>query len=230
VPDLDGDRTGGHLDVDDELRAIGLQDRENGEEIEVVDGGAFLLPAVGIEGLLEVTFLIKETNAHEGKVLVGGGFQVVAAKDAEATRVNGHAFGQAIFHREIGNETAILISWWGLHVGVEAFAGALVNGEIAGVCRGLLEDLGAEAAEHEDRVVRFFPHDGVQAAEEGTELVIPAPENVVGNFRETGESVRDGRADDELGEWLDLKGHESYSGFEVSVRKGISWLIPLRAP
>jgi hypothetical protein len=207
--------------VDDELRAIGLQDRENGEEIEVVDGGAFLLPAVGIEGLLKVALLIEEADADQRVVLIGRGLHVIATENAKTTGVNGHALGEPILHREIGNEPIVLISGRSLHVGVEAFAGALVDGEIAGVCRGLFEDLGAEAAEHEDRVVGFLPHDGVQAAEEGAELVIPAPEDVVGNFRETGERVRDGGADDELREGLDLKGHEKYSGLGVSVRKSI---------
>ena len=65
APDFEEDFVAAEVDADQELAASGTRDGRDGERIEIVDGGAFLLPAVGVEFLLQEAVLIEQADADE---------------------------------------------------------------------------------------------------------------------------------------------------------------------
>ena len=75
--------------------------------VEIVDGIAFLLPAVGVQILPEVALLVEQADADQRIVLVAGGLQVVAGEDAQAAGIDRQALGEAVLGGEIGDQLAV---------------------------------------------------------------------------------------------------------------------------
>jgi hypothetical protein len=57
----------------------------------------FLLPAVGIEALAEVTVAVKDADADQWDIQVGGALDVIARENAQATGIDRTRFMQAEF-------------------------------------------------------------------------------------------------------------------------------------
>ena len=72
--------------------------------VPVVVGVVLLLPAVEVEALLEVAFLVEQPDRHERQAEVACGLEVVAGEDAEAARIDGDAFVDAVLHAEVRGE------------------------------------------------------------------------------------------------------------------------------
>ena len=84
--------------------------RLNGQRVEIVVAVAFLLPAVGVQQLAEITLLIEQSDADERQVEIARRLQMIAGKNAQAAGINGQAFGEAVFGRKIGDELAARLS------------------------------------------------------------------------------------------------------------------------
>jgi hypothetical protein len=97
----------GSLTVTFRSLPFGVFDRGERQRIEIVDGVAFLLPAVGIEQLPEVALLIEQAEADQRVVLVARGFQMVAGENAQAAGVDRQALGETVFGREISDQFAV---------------------------------------------------------------------------------------------------------------------------
>ncbi len=180
-PQADYNRAGGEADGYGALGSVAIERRLHGQGIEVVFEIAFLLPAIGIQVLAEVTELIEQGDADEREIEIAGGLHVIAGEDAEAARVNGQAFGESIFGRKIGDHFAIRVAGRILHVRIEALAGELVLGDVARVGGHLFEGGLGNTAQHYDGVIAgFFPESGVETAEQGADGRFPRPENVLG--------------------------------------------------
>ena len=66
LPDLDVDDAGRQLHLDLEIAGHSRQELLDRQRVEVVDRIAFLLPAVGIQQLLEIALLIEQTRPRSG--------------------------------------------------------------------------------------------------------------------------------------------------------------------
>jgi hypothetical protein len=66
-------------------------------------GRQFLLPAAGVEPLMEVTFAVQERYRDHRQFHVGGRANRVAGEDAESAAVGRHCRIQGDLHREIGD-------------------------------------------------------------------------------------------------------------------------------
>ena len=86
VPDLDENHAGRQLDGDHHVFAIFVPHRPHRKRVEIVDRVAFLLPAIRIERLLQVAFLVQQADANQRNRAVAGSFQVVAGKHAQVRR------------------------------------------------------------------------------------------------------------------------------------------------
>src|SRR5262249_17861141 len=104
APDLEPDLTGRKLDRNLEIITRGVANRDHREREEIVDRIALLLPAIGVQVLTEVAVLIEQTDADQRNGAIAGGLQVVAGEDAEATRVDWEALGEAVFGGEVGDQ------------------------------------------------------------------------------------------------------------------------------
>src|SRR5206468_3433784 len=102
---------------------------------------SFLLPAIRVQVLAKIPELIEKGDANQWQAIVARGLHVIAGKNAEPTGVYGHALGEAVLGREVGDEFALLIFIFGdrFHVSVETLAGKLVLNEVAGVRGGTFE-------------------------------------------------------------------------------------------
>ena len=59
-----------------------------------------LLPAVGVQALVEVALVVEQPDADQRHAQVRGALEVVAGQDAQAARVDGHATRQAELGRK----------------------------------------------------------------------------------------------------------------------------------
>ena len=93
----------GKIDRHQKRPAVLARNRFDGQGVEIGRRVIFHLPPVSVEGLPEVAFLVKETDADERKAEVGRRFQMVARENAQTAGVNGQAFGDAKFSGEVGD-------------------------------------------------------------------------------------------------------------------------------
>jgi hypothetical protein len=178
------------LDVGDEL------DRQN---VEVVFLERFLLPAGAVQILAEIAFLIEQTYSDERKAQIAGGFEVIAGKDAEASRKNGQTFGDAEFQREIGDEEILVYGVFALipgtlrgEVRVEAFGDALQVREEGIIAGGGFQHGLLDAAQHADGIASGgFPEVAIEAAKEIDGGVVPAPTEIVGDLQKRFQGIRE---------------------------------------
>ncbi len=70
--------------------------------------------------------MVEEADADQREQGVAGGFEMIAGEDAEAAGINGEAIEESVLHRKIGDQQGIGRS--GFEIGIEDFAGALIEG------------------------------------------------------------------------------------------------------
>ena len=98
APDRDRDVLAADLEAD--LQPVGV----HRQPVRVRAGERLLLPAVGVEALVEVALAVEQPDADERHAEVGRRLQVVAGEHAEAARVLGERLGQTELGREVGDE------------------------------------------------------------------------------------------------------------------------------
>src|SRR5262249_34090949 len=103
APDAGPDFAARERHTDQERRTVWLRFGDERQVEEVVFRIAFLLPAIDVEILAEVTLAVHQADAHEGNAEVAGGLEVVAGEHAEASRVDRHAFVDAELHGEVAD-------------------------------------------------------------------------------------------------------------------------------
>ena len=102
-PDVDAPHPDLHVDageIDDDLHP----GRLHAERRRVDAGVGLLLPAVGVEVLMEVALGVQQPDADEWHAEVGGRLQVVAGEHPEPAGVLRERLGDAELGREVGDE------------------------------------------------------------------------------------------------------------------------------
>ena len=133
---------------------------------------------------------------------------MIAGKHAQAAGVDRHAVQQAVFHGEVGHQHVRLSRALGGHVGVQSFAGAAVQRQVARIPRGSFQRFLRNAPQHHDRVViRCFPDDRVQPAEDCALRVMPAPHQIQAELGQPAERRGNRRLDQEFLKGTNLKRH-----------------------
>ena len=64
-----------------------------------------LLPAAGIDCLAEIASAEEDADGNHGDAEVGGGLQVIACQNPEASRVEGQLGLQAVFGAQVDDRT-----------------------------------------------------------------------------------------------------------------------------
>ena len=128
----------GKLDLHHQIPILLVADRTHRQSVEIVDRVSLLLPAVGIERLLEVAFLVQQTDRDQRNASVAGGLQMIAGEHTQTPSVDGHAFHHAVLHGKVSDQPAL--AWFGtFNVGAEPLTGAAVGGEKPRIGGGSLE-------------------------------------------------------------------------------------------
>ena len=91
----------GHFDG--EVVAAIAEDRLHRHLVEVVFWIVFDLPAIAVEGLVEIAFAVEQADPDQGYAEIAGGFEMVAGEDAQASRVDAQIVGKAKFGREVSD-------------------------------------------------------------------------------------------------------------------------------
>ena len=75
--------------------------------VKVIDRVALLLPAIRVQILVKVAFLVEQAHADQWYAQVAGGFQVVAGQNAQSAGIDLQRFGEAKLHRKVGDQRII---------------------------------------------------------------------------------------------------------------------------
>ena len=97
TPYLDFNRFAAYEDFHHDRLAIFVSHKAGRHRGNIVFRIGFLLPAVGIQVLLKIAFMVKKANTNHGKIEIAGRLQVVPCKDAQASGIDGQALGQTEF-------------------------------------------------------------------------------------------------------------------------------------
>src|ERR1700692_2241160 len=80
-----------------------IVDRTHREGVEIVDRVSLLLPAIRVERLLEVAFLVQQPDRDQGDAPIAGGLQVIAGEHPQPPAIDGHAFHHAVLHGKVSD-------------------------------------------------------------------------------------------------------------------------------
>ena len=136
----------------DELSAILILHRLNGELSEVLGLVIGLLAAISRECLGEITETIEETYSTEINVGIRSLLHIVACEDAKTTRIDLETCSQAILHTEIGYRRTLGVDWLS-HVVVEMSNDRINLLHELLVGHNLIETIERHGLEHSERVV-----------------------------------------------------------------------------
>ncbi len=103
APDFGADRAAACLDLHRHRLAVGS---DGGFHRQLVDVGLqifFLLPAVAIEALAEITLAVKQADADQRDIQIRRALDVIAGKHAEAAGIDRNRFVQAELGGKIGH-------------------------------------------------------------------------------------------------------------------------------
>ncbi len=215
VPDLDGNHAGWQLHRDHHVFAVFIPDRPHRKRVEIVDRVALLLPAIRIEGLLQVALLVQQTHADQRNGAIAGGLQVVAGKHAQSAAIDRHAFHQPVLHRKIRDQP--VVGWLGaFQIAGIAVASPAIGRQKSGI-RGRAFQRGLRhPSQHQDRIVAAIPPQRrIQPAEQGSDRVVPTPQHVVGKIAHASDGRRQRGPDKEFLNRLNLKGHGLTSDSQI---------------
>jgi len=149
-----------------------------------------LLPAVGLNLLLEVTIFIERADANERDPEVARGLAVIAGEHAEAAGVNAQAFVKAEFGREINKRAALVAGMVlgepavveRLHVRLEFAPHGLVHAEEHLVLQQRFPMGRLDVDQQLNRITIHRPQSGLDVREHAARLRIPRPPQVVRQF------------------------------------------------
>ena len=170
------------------------------ERLGVHVEGALLLPAVGVELLVEVALGVQQPDADQRHAEVGGRLEVVAGEHAEAAGVLRQGLGDAELRREVGDRAERRVRAIGepRRPGDRRLEPSLGGGQVADDRLVLGE--GGEAlrrrrAHHVRRVGVTGGPAGPDPLEQAHRLAVPRPVEVGRQPGKGGERFRDRRAD-----------------------------------
>jgi hypothetical protein len=193
APDFGVNGASASVDVDDN-RTAGFSDGNfHGKLGDVGLQVFFLLPAIAIEALTEISLTVKEADADEGDGEIGGAFDVISSEHAEAAGINREGFVDAEFGRKISDGARAEdagVAGSPSAVGAEIFLKTVISVVDAAVedkFGGAGFQLGeGKFAEQRNRIlVELAPALGIEVAEEAGGIVIPTPPQTASQGPET---------------------------------------------
>ncbi len=167
--------------------------------MEVVVLIALLLPAGLVEVLTEVALLVEQADAHQGHAQVARRLQVIPGQNPQATGEDRQAFGQAELGGKIGHHAGPYFrvrapAPTGLvaDVVVQLIGDTIQVRDKRFIRGGGFEPFLIDRTEHLNRVMPAgFPEIAVEPAEKLYSLLVPGPKQVVGDFPQRFEDVRE---------------------------------------
>src|SRR3990172_2035323 len=199
-PDLRGHGAAGKFDGYGQGFAVFLLQLDR-ERIEVVLGVSFLLKAVGVQILPEISLLIEQSDAEERESEVACRLEMITGEDAEASRIVRYALREAKLSRKIRNaglkDLAVRLlepAGTRLAVFLEFLVSPLDLGQVGLVTRSVVEPFLLNASQKADRIMLcLFPEIGVEPNEELHEVAVPHPCEVVCQFEQAFQPGWNGR-------------------------------------
>ena len=190
-------------------------DAADGQQPEIVLGIKRRLVPVGSDFLLEITALVEQPHGDQRDAQVAGRLEVVAGKHAETAGVNGQTFVNTVLGRKVGDgrrgrQFGNRLVERRLHVGVESFQGAAVKLHVSFVLRQLDKSAMIGFPQQLDSVVTdFVPQGRIDAAEQRLVFRMPSPPEIVRQFVEAAQLVREL---DRTGETVQQRRHRRRAG------------------
>ena len=175
-------------DLDDDRFAVMPDGGLHGQLIDVGLQIFLALPTALIESLEEVSLAIKQSNADEGNVEVGGALDVVSSENAQAAGIDGQRFVQAELGGKIGDGAGSQDAGIGGSpgaVGMEILllaAVAVVDAAVQDEFRGAAFDFteGNFTEQRDGILIQLAPANRIQIAKEADTVVVPAPPEIAG--------------------------------------------------
>ena len=93
----------GKVEGDDAGCSVGFAQQRQRQAIRVQYRVGLLLPAVGLQRLLEVAGLVEQANADDGQTQIRGRLEVIPGQDAQAAGVLRQRLGDAELGAEVGD-------------------------------------------------------------------------------------------------------------------------------
>src|SRR5437867_2955274 len=97
APDSCPDRAALGFDFHHHRFAVGAYRRFHGQLVDIRSQVLFLLPAILVEPLPEISLPIKQSNTDEGNAEIRGAFDVITGENAQTTRIDRNGFMQSEF-------------------------------------------------------------------------------------------------------------------------------------
>ena len=119
APDFGVDRTMAGINLHHDRSAVFSDGRFHGKLVDIGLEVLFVLPAVAIETLAEISLAIKQAHADQRDAEIGGALDVIAGQNSKSSRIDGERFMHAKFGGEISHGTGPQ------HTGVARTPGAL---------------------------------------------------------------------------------------------------------
>ncbi len=105
APHLRANGAAARLDLHRDRLALGPDGRLHGQLVDVGRQIFFLLPAVAVQPLAEISLAVKQADADQRNTQVGRALDVIAGQHAESAGINGNRLVQAEFGGEIRDRT-----------------------------------------------------------------------------------------------------------------------------
>jgi hypothetical protein len=192
LPEAQEDVAVGQLDAEAELLAAGSQHGIGGQ-LGAGDGLVeVLLPAVLVDELVDVALVVEEAHAHHGRAQVAHALQVVAREHAQAAGVDGQRLVEAELGREVGHGPGQDGAGVGhapalaaREVALEPAVGLVDAGLDLQVVHPAVDLFGGHALQQgHGVVVDEAPDLGVESPEDGADVGLPGPPEVLGQLAE----------------------------------------------
>ena len=182
------DRTMPGIDLHHNRSAVLPDRRFHRQLVEVGFEVLFMLPAVAIQALAEISLAVKQAHADQWDAQIGSTLDVIARQNAKSTGIDRKRFVHAKFSGKVRHRTGPQ------HTGVACAPGALrilvlAQAAIGVVDPAVQDEFGGARLEFGERifvqqrdraVIELTPSQGVNIAEQAARIVIPAPPQIAG--------------------------------------------------
>ena len=190
----------GNRNADGQRRPIRRRQHGDRLAVKVRLGMQFLLTAGWIDGLPEVSLAVQHPHRHQRHAQVARGFHMIARQHAQTARIQRHRLGDPVFHREIRHRQVRRLREFGREPGTRLQVPPPTRHHLAqvvhegGIGRASRQLVRRHLTQQRHRVVlRGLPRVGIDAPKDVLGTRIPGPPQVVRQFAQPLQLVRNCR-------------------------------------